>query len=143
MVMNDIFVKQKDSMSKSSSNKLRLLLIEDDPISMLISTEMLMHDYKLFHATSGETGLELASKIKFDLIIIDLHLNDEEMDGIKVMHIIKENIENSTTKLMAISSFCQPDDRKKLLEEGFDMFFEKPLEKDEILKAINIINKDN
>lgn len=122
-------------MDTEQKHKLKILIIEDDPINMLIITEMLKLNYLLFHALNSEVAYELAQKIKFDAILIDLFLGDDSPDGIEVFQHIKNHQSEDCIKI-ALTSSLRPADRSNMLKEGFMYHFQKPISKNELINAI-------
>lgn len=122
-------------MENEQKHKLKILIIEDDPINMLITTEMLKSKYLLFHALNHEVAYELAEKINFDAIIIDLYLGEDNPDGIEVFNIIKKHQPNECINI-ALTSSLKPADRSNMLKEGFLYHFQKPVSKNDLINAI-------
>lgn len=118
-----------------TKHKLKILIIEDDPINMLIITEMLKSTYLLFHALNSIVAYELAEKIEFDAIIIDLFLGDESPDGIEVFQNIRKNQPEKCVNI-ALTSSLRPADRVNMLKEGFEYHFQKPISKNDLINAI-------
>ena len=52
----------------------RLLYVEDDATIAAIALEVLGEDYDVTHAVTGEQGLELALRHRFDVMVIDRRL---------------------------------------------------------------------
>ena len=65
---------------------------------------------------------------KYDLILMD-HMMPE-MDGIEVLHIIRQNKENinNATKIIVLTANAIAGAEKEYLEEGFDGYLSKPFE---------------
>ena len=71
---------------------MNILYVEDNYINRLVVQKVLqpMGDVKM--ARTGPEAIEMASLHSFDIILIDINLNDPEMDGIDVMEIAKKNL---------------------------------------------------
>jgi len=69
----------------SSSNKTRILLVEDDPnLSLVLKDYLEILLYETVFAENGEDALELFQSEHFDLIILDIML--PKKDGFAVFH---------------------------------------------------------
>jgi CheY-like chemotaxis protein len=115
----------------------KILVVDDDPISLLIFTEMFKNEFDIYYATNSNVALDLASKIQFDGFIIDLHLGDDEPNGIELLNYIKENELKDNAAFIAVSSSSHPEYNKRLTTAGFTHFCQKPLKKQEIMRAIS------
>lgn len=97
---------------------------------------------KVFY--SGEKLIEyIKNKNSFDLIFLDIEL--EGINGVEVGSIIRNELEDYITKIVYISSKSHYD--RQLFEVQPLHFLEKPLEKDKVIKDINlaikILEKEN
>ena len=71
----------------------RILAIDDDEtIRKIYMYAFKDTGYKVDTATSGESGLELQRKIKYDLIFLDIHMPG--MNGIEVLREIRKTDED-------------------------------------------------
>jgi DNA-binding response OmpR family regulator len=62
---------------------MKILLVEDDLVLSLILTKVLKADhYAIDHANDGEVGLELATTVEYDLLLIDVQI--PKLDGISL-----------------------------------------------------------
>lgn len=71
-----------------------------------------------------------------EIIFLDNHLPDGK--GIDFISYVKENY--SSSKLIMITAYATPADKKKALSEGADMFIPKPFSRDVINKTVTLIN---
>lgn len=115
--------------------KPKILIIEDDPINMLIITEMLKTEFTLFHALSYEVALELIHNIKFNHLIVDYYLGNNEKNGIDILKLLLKTQPECKPNI-GISSSIRNDDKTNMIQNGFDYFFQKPLDKSKILSAL-------
>ena len=62
---------------------------------------------------------------EFDIVLMDINLGDERMDGIRTMRIIKHNRKHRYVKVFAVTAYS--DDEQWFLKQGFDGLFVKPI----------------
>ena len=118
-----------------SPNGKKILIIDDDPISLLIFTEMFKNEFNIYYATNSSVAMDMVCKINFDGYIIDLYLGDNELSGIELLGFIRSNAISTETSFVGITSSTNPQDQKKMQKAGFTHYCQKPLNKLEILQA--------
>jgi len=108
----------------------QVLIVEDDPIqSLLLEKLFLSLDYKVIgKAESGRAAIDLAVKLKPDLITMDIMLTDD-IDGIEAAKEIQKEIE---TDLIYISGNRDESILKRASETDYKGFFRKPLDMREL-----------
>ena len=103
----------------------QILIIEDEPdIQELLSFNLDNNGYKVYTASNGEKGLEVARKEHPDLILLDLMLPG--IHGLDVCRIIKSDQETSSISIIMLTALGQEDDIIKGLETGADDYVTKP-----------------
>ena len=110
-----------------SGPRRRLLIIDDSALnrSVLISMlEPLGFDIEL--AEDGQLGLERTQQIRPDLILTDLVMPN--MDGLTMIHSIRQIPELQSIPIIAISASVQELSQHKSQEAGCDAFIAKPIE---------------
>ena len=123
--------------------KYRILLVEDEIISLHMLSEVLKDDYSILTANNGEKALELYSKFNPHVIITDLHM--PIMDGLTFVKKIRKIDQNSK---IIITTFKK--DLETLLEATELKLFKylvKPIDfvelKNVIIESIEEHNKFN
>ncbi len=116
----------------------KILLVEDNKINQFVAVKILQTvDLIVDIANSGKEALLLTSEIKYDLILMDLHMPD--MDGIETVSLIKkmgrEN-KNWETPIVAFSADAFSETKDMVLNDGFDDFVSKPIISEDLLKKI-------
>jgi len=107
--------------------KSRLLIIEDNPNNRYLVTFLLTKGgHEVFEAETGSSGLDMAIKIKPDLILLDIQL--PEMDGYTVMRHLKQHPQLKSIPIVAVTSYAMPGDRQKCLDAGAEGYIEKPID---------------
>ena len=88
----------------------------------------------LFRAENGRIALDMYREEKdFDIIILDLKM--PEMDGIQVFNRIRE--ENKKVPILAVTAFGLEEEKQKCEAIGFNKYFSKPVNKNELFSAID------
>ena len=107
------------------NSKKQILIIEDEPdIQELLSFNLDNNGYKVYTASNGEKGLEVARKEHPDLILLDLMLPG--IHGLDVCRIIKSDQDTSGISIIMLTALGQEEDIIKGLETGADDYVTKP-----------------
>ncbi|MBU2567808.1 MAG: response regulator [Elusimicrobia bacterium] len=125
----------------STIRKKKLLVIDDEPeigdlISDLIKQMQTGSDveFDVKVVYDGFSAGRLISEYVPDLIILDLLLPG--VDGFEVCREIKNAGHLVNTKVLAVTGYDSPENRKKILQAGADDFLAKPLEVQAIREKI-------
>lgn len=104
-------------------NKMPVILVIEDSISIrrFLKTSIVMQQYEFLEANDASRGLEIASDLKPDVILLDLGLPD--MDGLTV---IKKIREWTSIPIIVISARDQEHDKVMALDLGADDYLTKP-----------------
>jgi CheY-like chemotaxis protein len=117
------------------SMKKRILLIEDNAANRYLVRFLLEHrGYEIVAAESGPQGLELALKLRPDLILLDVQLPG--MDGHAVARSIKGDPALKHIPVVAVTSYAMTGDREKCLEAGAEGYIEKPINPDSFVAEV-------
>jgi PAS domain S-box-containing protein len=112
-----------------------VLIVEDNVDAGQMLAEMLsLHGHTVRVARNATTALRLAREIRPDVILCDIGLPD--LDGYEVARVLRREPGLATTRLIALSGYSQPEDRRQAHEAGFDAHLAKPPDPDELLAAI-------
>lgn len=114
--------------------KKRILYVEDDAINALVMEKLLNEFYNVIHCTDGEGGLEAISNETFDVVLMDINLGRGKMDGIETMKKMKAM--HGSVKVIAVTSYALPEDKSRFLDEGFDDYIPKPVDRAIMLDRI-------
>ena len=121
-----------------------ILYVEDDAINALVVKKLLEKDFDVVNVPDGESCLELVRKEKFDIILMDINLGAGKMDGVETMKQVKSMENYKSTPVIVITSYAMPGDRRRFLKEGFDFYFEKPIERHALIHQIKwFLNHEN
>jgi len=111
----------------------RILLIEDEPGLVLALTDLLTDEgYEVATAADGAAGFELASKGRFDLIVLDIMLPGK--NGLDVCRDLRQL--KVTTPILMLTARGQLADKVVGLKLGADDYLTKPFEPLELLARL-------
>jgi len=99
------------------ANKIKILLIEDDPFLLsMYATKFELEGFEIIFAEDGEKALKVANKEKPDIILLDVLL--PKMDGFEVLKELKKNEETKAVPVILLTNLSQRDDVEKGLALG-------------------------
>ncbi len=111
----------------------RILVIDDDAsITRSIKRILEVGEYKVSSADTGEKGLKLIDKSKYDLILLDLRLGS--MDGLEVLKQIKE--QNPGQLVIMVTGFANVATAVEAMKRGAYDYIQKPFSTDELMLAV-------
>ena len=112
-----------------------MLVAEDNETNLyLIKYILEKGGYEVIEARDGAAGVELASKEKPDLILMDIQLPD--IDGLEATKRIRASGEDSDIPIIALTSFAMAGDREKALAAGCTGYIEKPINPETFIAEI-------
>ena len=106
--------------------KKKFLLIEDNEQNRYLVTFLLtQRGHEVVPAESGPVGIELAGRIRPDLILLDIQLPG--MDGYAVARALKSDPALRAVPIVAVTSYAMLGDREQALAAGCNGYLEKPI----------------
>jgi len=119
---------------------MRLLLVEDEPeIQDFLKQPLADAGYEVDIAKDGRTAIQLASGKKYDVLIVDLGLPDQ--DGIDLILQLRRS--GISSPVLILSARRSVDDRVKGLEQGGDDYLTKPFALAELLARLRNLLRRN
>lgn len=114
---------------------LRVLLVEDHRAARQALQELLrVWGCRVDAAPDGTRGLELGLAGGHQVVLVDIQLPD--LDGYEVARRLREGLGERCGRLVAITGFGQPADRRRALDAGFDQHLVKPVQPDELSELL-------
>ena len=115
------------------SENFKILLVDDEPdILEIISYTLKSDGYLVYTAENGVKAIELAKKVKPDLIILDVMM--PEMDGIEACEIIRNDSEIGNSLIVFLSARGEDYSQIAGFNAGADDYITKPI-KPKVLKS--------
>ena len=121
------------------SNKLTLLLIDDNSDVRQYERTILQSDYVVLEAVDGKEGLEIAKKEIPDLVVCDVMM--PVMDGLEFTELLKTDTATSHIPVIMLTAKSLEEQRVEGYEHGADSYITKPFSSKVLLARIENLLK--
>jgi CheY-like chemotaxis protein len=121
-----------DSMSPVAGFLATVLICDDEPSLRELIRVSLDGPYSFAEADDGEESLEIARRLRPDVVILDMMM--PRLSGLEVLTAMRRDENLSETRVIVLTA--QPGARDEALREGADLVMVKPFEPDEITAAV-------
>jgi two-component system cell cycle response regulator len=121
--------------SSAPAHSAAILIVDDSPANLgLLRTMMLQQGYHTFVATSGERALEIAQRMRPDLVLLDVVMPG--MDGLETCRRLKAHPATSRIPVIFMSARSETED----IVAGFDIgaadYISKPARMGEVCARV-------
>lgn len=116
-----------------------LLVVEDNPnFAFIIKTlvERSVENVTVLTAYNSTEALRICEDHNIELFFMDIHLSEDNMNGIDLMKKIRKSDTYEDIPFIAITAYASREDVAKFVEEGFDEFIPKPIDKDLLIAMV-------
>jgi two-component system response regulator MprA len=116
-----------------------LVLVVDDepPIVDFIRLGMRYEGFRVAEAGDGRTGLEIAQRLRPDVIVLDVLLPDA--DGLQICQRLRASAATANVPILMLTAKDEVQDRVAGLESGADDYLTKPFKFEELLARIRAL----
>ena len=119
----------------NASRQHAVLLVDDEAGHLgLLRTTMLEQGYQTFLATSGERAIDIAQRVKPDLILLDVVL--QGIDGIETCRRLKADPATARIPIIFMSARTETDDVVAGFDAGAADYINKPLKLGEVCARV-------
>jgi len=113
----------------------RFLIIEDNPANLELVRYLLEHaGHRVDGAVNGIDGVFAVGATAPDLVICDLQL--PRLDGYGVLRELRARPAHAALPIIAVTAFSMPNDRKNVMQAGFDGYLSKPIDPETFVERI-------
>ena len=109
-----------------------VLICDDEPSLRELIRISLDGPYEFAEADNGEESLELARRLRPDVMILDMMM--PRLSGLEVLAELRQDETLSGTAVIVLTA--QPETREDALREGADLVMVKPFEPEQITAAV-------
>ncbi|MCL4201713.1 MAG: PAS domain S-box protein [Pirellulaceae bacterium] len=113
----------------------RVLIVEDERDNREMLRQLLELDgHQVMTANDGPGGLQAIAELRPDVALIDLRLPG--LNGHEVARLARADDRCRGVRLIALTGYGRAEDRQAVLEAGFDEHLVKPVNPDDLSRAI-------
>ncbi|WP_269684384.1 response regulator [Flavobacterium lacustre] len=134
------FVDHCDEIAKEVAEKLqnaKILIVEDNKINMLLTKKLvkkIIPDCHIMEAYDGKEAIKLFKKEKQDIILMDVQM--PKKNGYEATAEIRKLENSEETVIIALTAGILAEEKEKCLESGMDDYVSKPINPDDLQKAL-------
>ena len=125
--------------STVSDRVLRILVVDDNPNNLLITTKLSEYlGYEADTVSSGIKALAALENERYDIILMDVRM--APIDGIETSRRIRKGIAgeaNQEVYIIALTAHALEGDREKCIAAGMNDYLSKPLSLDQLNSALS------
>ncbi|HZS54212.1 MAG TPA: response regulator [Bryobacteraceae bacterium] len=121
----------------AAPKQLSILVAEDNAINRRLITKVLESaGHRVISVSNGKEAVNTFGTEIFDLILMDMEMPD--MDGLEATRMIRTNEpKDAHIAIYALTAHTSAADRDRCFAAGMDGFMSKPIEINEVLKAVD------
>jgi len=118
-----------------------ILIVEDNEKNRKLVRDILQFKgYQVLESETAEEGIRIAREKKPSLILMDFHLPG--MNGIEAFKVLRADPQTRSIPIVAVTASAMPEDRRMMVEAGFDGVQTKPINvKDFLVNVAAILKK--
>src|SRR6185369_5864487 len=109
-----------------SSERQRLLIVDDQPANVRVMAEALRDQYELYFATSGANALEIAAASGIELVLLDVVMPD--LDGFEVCRRLKSDERTNKIPVIFVTAREEISDEARGFDVGGVDYITKPVQ---------------
>ena len=109
-----------------------VLICDDEPSLRELIRVSLVGPYRFAEADDGEQSLEIARRLRPEVVILDMMM--PRLSGLEVLVELRRDEALSGTAVIVLTA--QPETREEALREGADLVMVKPFEPEQIMAAV-------
>jgi CheY-like chemotaxis protein len=109
-----------------------VLICDDEPSLRELIRISLDGPYEFVEADDGVESLELARRVRPDVVILDMMM--PRMTGLEVLNALRSDAELADTPIIVLTA--QPATREQALDAGADVVMVKPFEPEQVAAAV-------
>jgi signal transduction histidine kinase/CheY-like chemotaxis protein len=121
--------------SPSATRSVRVLIVDDNvDAAEMLGEALVALGHEVTVATDGPSALDIATRTPPEVALLDIGL--PVMDGYEVARRLRELPGCDRTRLIALTGYGQESDRERSRQAGFDEHLVKPVDLDEVTRAV-------
>ncbi len=124
-------------MTKKSSNKTKVLVVDDDSFFLNYITHFFNHkEYEVITASGGDEAVEHARRVRPHLIILDLEMPDR--DGIETCKVLKADAATREIPVIIVTATDDAELNQKAFNAGAQATILKTVSRERLLNLVEV-----
>ena len=119
-------------MGEMTGSLATVLICDDEPSLRELIRVSLDGAYSFAEADDGEESLEMARRLRPDVVILDMMM--PRLSGLEVLEELRRDETLAGTAVIVLTA--QPETREDALRQGADLVMVKPFEPEQIMAAV-------
>lgn len=121
---------------EKSTEHYPILLVEDEPVSLMIALKFLEHaGYEVESCRNGEEAVELVNRNKYSLVFMDIQMPIK--DGLTATREIRGlGFSSEVLPIVALSAHTMPEQIQEALDAGMTEYLTKPVNRITLLEMV-------
>jgi two-component system cell cycle response regulator DivK len=112
-----------------------ILVVEDNEKNRKLARDVLQFNgFRVAETDNAEEGIRLAKEMVPALILMDFHLPG--INGIEALAMLRSEASTKAIPAIAFTASAMTEDRKRIMEAGFDGLQTKPIHVKEFVQAV-------
>lgn len=110
----------------------KILVVDDNPINVIVLKKFAESFAEVDSANNGAKAMELLKQDNYALILMDINLGKDEVNGVEVLRQIKADAQLEHIPVLAVTAYLSDEKAKELRAAGFADLMEKPINREGI-----------
>lgn len=130
-------LKHEHQITNTSSNGIKILIAEDQPVNMLLITTIvreILPESVIIEAYNGREAIEQFEVYKPDLVFMDIQM--PEMNGYDATQSIRSLEIGKDVRIIALTAGAVKGEREKCLAAGMNDYITKPIVRETVKKTL-------
>lgn len=117
-------------------SKYNALIVDDSPTmrQFLVMAVMRVGDMSHDEAQDGVEALKLSKKNKYDIALLDINM--PQLDGIRLLKMLRADPGNASMRIVVISTESAPQTKEEVAALGADAFLTKPVVSRQVTETV-------
>lgn len=112
-----------------------ILIVDDNPVSIQMLSNILRPTHEVYFATNGERALEITQQQALDMVLLDIIMPG--MDGYEVCRRLKAAEKTRDIPVLCITAMSQLEQAEKGFAVGISDYLEKPFNAAIVLNRVH------